>query len=514
MNSDRKLDVLFVNPNSSKAVYQGLSDDYAAREVPVWSLLLAQSCRFVGWGVGILDCLAEQLTEDQAVSKIKEYNPRLVCFVTYSSEPNGGTKNFGGTVSLAKKLKAAYPEYKTCSVGTHTSALPMEVLAEGCFDFVLPNEGVYGLRGLLATDLKTGLRDVQGIGYKNEEDTRLNHIGPIVPQIRMDLDMPGYAWDLLPKREKPLDLYRVHFWHGQYQQDKRSPGAAMYTSLGCPYKCQFCCINAVNRTDSREGVTSADSAKFRYWTSSHILKQIDWLAENGVKNLRLSDEMFFLMKNHYFPLLFKIKEKYGNHFNMWAYARVDSIKPEQLSLFKQSGVNWLCIGIESGDQEIRREVQKGSYKEVNIRQVVKEVEDAGIEVIANYIFGLPEDNLASMEKTYQLSEELNTAMWNAYPCMAIPPSPLYYEAKKSGWELPDSYSGYSFHSWDCLPLPTKYVSAAEVLKFRDEAFQRYWSRSEFLNMICRKFGPDAVRGIENMLKIKLKRKLLGDPQPN
>ena len=40
-----KLDVLFVNPNSSYDAYQILADKFSAIEPPTWALLLAESCR-------------------------------------------------------------------------------------------------------------------------------------------------------------------------------------------------------------------------------------------------------------------------------------------------------------------------------------------------------------------------------------------------------------------------------------------------------------------------------------
>ncbi len=53
-----------------------------------------------------------------------------------------------------------------------------------------------------------------------------------MPQNKMDIDLPGYAWDLLPYKEKPLDLYRAPMWHADYIEENRTPYAALYTSLG------------------------------------------------------------------------------------------------------------------------------------------------------------------------------------------------------------------------------------------------------------------------------------------
>ena len=58
----------------------------------------------------------------------------------------------------------------------------------------------------------------------------------------MDNDLPGYAWDLLPYKKKPLDLYRSPFWHANYIDEFRSICAAIQTSLGCQFKCSFCMI--------------------------------------------------------------------------------------------------------------------------------------------------------------------------------------------------------------------------------------------------------------------------------
>lgn len=510
---DRQLDVLFVNPNSSRQVYQDLADDFSAIEPPVWSLLLAESCRQAGFGVGILDCDAERLKPEQAVERIIDANPRLVCFVVYGQNPNSGTTNMAGAVTVCDLLKWGSPQFKTCFVGSHTQALPLEVLSIPSVDFVLLNEGVVALRTLLDYD-KYGIGPldlVDGIGWKRESgECVLNRPSAPVPQSLMGQAMPGMAWDLLPKWERPLDLYRAHNWFPYYGSPERSPYAALYTSLGCPFKCDFCMINLINRTDNSEGITAADSAKFRYWPTEWVMKQLAYLANHGVYTVRFSDEMFFYNPRHYLPLLEAIKEEYGDTFNFWAYARVDTVKPRYLKLFREAGVRWLCLGIESANQTIRRQVTKGSYEEVDIREIVREIEDAGIEVIANYIFGLPEDTHETMNETLDLSIELNTAMWNAYPAMALPGSPLYRYANEKGIPLPKTYSGYSFHSYDCLPLPTKTLPAAEVLAFRDQAFQTYWSRPEFHSMIERKFGTAAVENIKKLLKVKLKRKILGD----
>ena len=506
---ERKLDVLFIETDASSA-YQDLGRVYSAIETPTWSLLLAQSCRAAGFGVAILDCNAERLTNSVAIKRVEEIAPRLVCFVVYGQNPNSGTTNMGGASQLAVRLKAEYPETLTCCVGSHVSALPREVLGCDGFDFVLLNEGVYALRNLLAAFRETAspnFSGICGIGWKDSGRLMLNDPERVVPQERMDVDLPGYAWDLLPYRENPLDLYRAHFWHAEFDHAKRTPFAAIYTSLGCRFACNFCMINILNRTNNAEGISSSDSRVMRYWSPEFLLGEFDKLAALGVETLRISDEMFFLDKRYYVPLLEGLIAR-GHNFRMWSYSRVDTVRREFLELFLRAGVGWLALGVEAGNQIVRQEVSKGSFKEVNIREVVRETRSFGINVIANYIFGFPNDTLETMTQTLDLAMELNTEMANMYPCMALPGSPLYHQAREKGWKLPTSYAGYGFLSYESQPLPTETLSAAEVLKFRDEAWQKYFTNPTYLELVEKRFGVQERRNIEDMAAIGLRRQLL------
>lgn len=512
---NKTLDVLFINPDSSAKAYQGLAAVFSAIEPPTWALLLAESCRSKGFSVAILDCDAERLTIEQSLERIKDLNPRMVLFVVYGQNPNSGTTSMIGALDLAMALKQSNVRLPIGFVGSHTSALPTEVLRYDCVDIVLLNEGVYALHNLLKSNFEENdFSQIKGIGYKRLgpggfKVPTLNPPQGVVPQSRMDIDLPGYAWDLLPFKSSPLDMYRAHFWHAEFDHAKRTPFAAIYTSLGCQFACDFCMINIVNRVSNDEDISAADSKGMRFWSPEWVGREMQKLADMGVKTLRISDEMFFLNKKYYMPILQNcIDKNFG--FNMWAYSRIDTVRKDALELFKRAGVNWLALGIEAGNQLVRQEVSKGSFKEVNIREVCKTISDAGINIISNYIFGFPEDTLETMQETLDLALELNTEMANMYPCQALPGSPMYIQAVKSGWALPDSYEGFAFLSYESQPLPTNYIGAAEVLKFRDDAWHKYFTNPVYLDLVEKKFGLNQRRNVEAMASIRLKRKLLGD----
>ncbi len=507
------IDLLLINPGNSKAVYQDLSKDFAAIEPPTWALLLAESCRKKGFNVKILDVNAERINNQEALSKIKNINPRISVFVVYGQNPNSGTVNMGGAVNLAREIKKFDKKMPISVIGSHVQSLPKETLEnEDCFDFVFTNEGVYSLWNVLSLKkIELGfLKNIKGICLRDESN-KIFFTPPekIVPQDRMDIDLPGYAWDLLPYKKKPLDLYRAHFWHAGYDFENRSPFAAIYTSLGCRFKCNFCMINIINRNDNDEIGVAGNYASMRFWSPELIIKEFDKLVKFGVKNLRISDEMFLLNKKYYLKLCNLLIERgYGKILNMWAYSRVDTVNKDTLKIVKKAGINTLCLGIESGEQSVRLEVTKGKFKDMNIREVVQLIHDNGIEIMGNYLFGLTGDTFKSMQKTLDLSIELNTIGWNAYAVMPLPGSEIYKEARLKKAKLPKSYIDYSFHSKSTSPLGTDSLSPSEILKFRDDAFNKYHLNKKYLSKIEKKYGVTAVNNIKQMTAIKLERDIL------
>ncbi len=74
--------------------------------------------------------------------------------------------------------------------------------------------------------------------------------------------------------------------------------------------------------------------------------------------------------------------------------------------------------------------------------------------------------------------------------------------------MPETWSGYSQHSFDSRPLRTKHLDAADVLKFRDDAFHTHFENPTYLDMIRDTFGDETVAHIQEMTAHRLKRKLV------
>jgi radical SAM superfamily enzyme YgiQ (UPF0313 family) len=368
-------------------------------------------------------------------------------------------------------------------------------MQEEAVDFACNSEGpitVHQLLQAIDAGSSADLSKVEGLVWRDEKHEIRQNVAPAL--IRdLDTDLHGNSWHLLP-----MQTYRAHNWQCFGDMASRKPYASIYTSLGCPYKCSFCCINA-----------PFGSNRYRMRKPEMVVEEIDFLHRTyGVKTFKIIDEMFVLNDRHVSDICERLAEKpYAGELNLWAYARVDTVRPERLELLRAAGIRWLALGIESGSEHVRDGAEK-SLDHNDIVKIVSSIKDAGIQVIGNYIFGLPDDDLGSMQQTLRLAKELNCEFANFYSAMAYPGSPLYGMAVQQGWQLPHRWSGFSQHSYDCTPLPTERVSAAEVLRFRDQAFHNYFSDPIYLDMVSGKFGVGTRRHIEEMTKTPLRRELL------
>jgi len=500
-----QLDLVLIHPGNRTQIYQSLGSSLSAIESPVWVSLMATFVRKRGFSVQVLDAEADNLTAQETATRIADMNPTLTAVVVYGHQPSASTQNMTAAGAVCAAIKQMNPDLKVLLVGGHVAALPERTLGEESADFVCTGEGPYTVLELLDA-VKSAPPDyskVRGLAYWQDGLIASTSAAPLVKDL--DHEMPEMAWDLLPMKK-----YRAHNWHC-FGNLERQPYASLYTTFGCPYHCSFCCIQAPFKSGERVAGWKESVNSYRFWSPQAVIAQIDKLVTNyGVRNIKIADEMFVLNPRHVHGICDAIIGR-GYDLNIWAYARVDTVKDDMLEKLKRAGFNWLAFGIEAASERVRDDVDKGFGQE-EIFRTIEKVRAAGINVIANYIFGLPEDDLESMQATLDLALELNCEFANFYSAMAYPGSQLYNIALQNGWPLPEKWSGYSQHSVDSLPLPTKYLSGADVLRFRDQAFQLYFNNPKYLELIDFKFGRKTAEDIKEMVSYDVKRRHIGSAE--
>jgi anaerobic magnesium-protoporphyrin IX monomethyl ester cyclase len=493
MNTIRP-DLVLINPGGREAIYQELGNDLTAIEPPLWCRLIGGYVRDQGREIVIIDSEAENMGYDRVAEKVAELNPKLVAMVVFGHQPSASTQQMASAGETASAIKANIADMPIIFVGGHVSALPEQTIREEMTDYVCKGEGPITVNALIdaidAGSTDESLAEVPALVWMRDDAIVMNPAPPLIKDL--DTELHGNVWDLLP-----MDKYRAHNWQCFSDLDARKPYASIYTSLGCPYKCVFCCINA-----------PFDANRYRMRKPEAVVEEIAFLYETyGVKTFKIIDEMFVLNERHVMGVCDGIIERGITDLNIWAYARVDTVKPQMLEKLRKAGFQWLALGVESGSTHVRDGAEK-AFGDDDIIDIVRLIQSAGINVACNFIFGLPDDDIESMQATLDLAKNLGCEYANFYSAMAYPGSPLYGMAVQNNWPLPETWTGFSQHSYDCTPLPTEKVSAAEVLKFRDNAFHDFFSDKRYLDTVTQRFGWDTRKHIEEMSEHRLRRRLV------
>lgn len=324
----------------------------------------------------------------------------------------------------------------------------------------------------IMTDIKNALK------YTNIKVTCLE-------RLPFDIILQGSPnWSLID-----WSKYRAHNWHGWSNNNERVPYGALYTSLSCPFRCDFCAVKPFYNTP------------FKLRSLKEVFTDIDYLGQNKIKNVKIMDELFIFDIERTFKICDYIIEKQYD-FNIWAYARIDIVTPSLLFYMKKAGVNWLAYGIESGNETIRKYALKGAFTNDKIREVIKMTKDNKINVLGNYMFGFWMDNEFTMQETLDFAQELNCEYSNFYCVVKYPGSTLCKKNKKSNKHPSGVYAQLSSHF---KPLNTLYLKGDQVLKFRDKAFMEYFTYHKYLEMMFNTFGREVVDDIKKMTDIQIER---------
>ncbi len=485
--------VILSTVNCKKKLYASTSGELAAIAPNVPMGLLASYLTEKGVPVELIDSDVENITPDELVEILLSKKPTLLCLVASGSNPSASTMSMVGIIDFFNKFHEN-PEAKdipTAVWGPHPTVLPERTLKETGADFVIKGEGYETLASLFeALEGSRDLSSVRGLCYFKDGQ----FVETVAPPLVDVNELPMINWNLIPPSR-----YRAHNWHCFNDVDKRTPYAIVWTSMGCPYLCNFCCIN--NLFGKRT---------YRLRSIDNVIAEIDVLVNDfGVKNIKILDELFITKHPRIDEFCDKLEER-NYDLNMWCFARVDTVTPEILKRLKKVGMNWVAYGFESVNYKVL-ESSKKRYALSLMEDVIKWSVDAGMHICADAIFGLWDDDFDSMEATKEFLFKYNFEWINIYPAFAFPGTDLYNQYVQDGIiEEPRAWDQYSLYGYDCVCLPTKHLEAADVLHFRDDVFNEYFSRSEFLRLIEGKFGQKAKNHIEQMTKIKLKRRILGD----
>ena len=246
-------------------------------------------------------------------------------------------------------------------------------------------------------------------------------------------DLPDLAWlsddrFVFTKHQKNTLNKKIHNIDWSIMPDKlfNKGIISMQASKGCIYNCAFCNFCQNKRL-------------IRIKPIKQIFKEIHDVVNRGIKYIWFVDDTFRAGKNDlnaFCKML--IKEKLS--VKWMSFNRADSLKQVDFDLLKEAGCIELQIGIESGDKQILKNMNKQVTPE-DYYKIISNLLKTGINCSCYFIIGFPGETEASVEKTLHFIENIHnnnnegTLSWSIYPFLLSPLSPIFSNEMRKQYNL-------------------------------------------------------------------------------
>lgn len=307
--------------------------------------------------------------KSQLIKQILEYKPGLVAFSVVSSD-------YQWALQIAQEIK------KRLSVnivfgGIHPTSVPEKVLENECVDYVVVGEGEFALLEL-ANSLEKGRLDysIKNIWFKCNGKIIKNQLRPYIENL-----------DYLPFPDKEL-YYEVI--------PKYKSGYTIITRRGCINNCSYC-HNTIWQIRYPER-----GKRIRLRSVENVLQELSWTKKKyNFRLLRINDDLFTYNEDW----LKEFSQRYRREIGIpiYCFGSPSTINENTIKYLKEAGCYQLCLGVQSINTRLRREILHREDSNVQIKEAISLCRKYRIRCVTDNIIGLPgekEEDILEMAKFY------------------------------------------------------------------------------------------------------------------
>ena len=326
-----------------------------------------------GYQVELLE-IDDKKEIDQINSFIESYQPQIIGLSVNSHQ-------YFYAVEIAKKIKSEF-NLPIFLGGVHATIRPEEVVEEKSFDGICVGEAEDSFLELVKRiEQKQDYIDVNNFWFKRDGKIVKNKISSLL----INLD------------QLPLPDYSIFKYFKDIGQKEIIP--RFIFSRGCPFNCTYCCNHIFKKIYAGQG------QYLRFMSVGRALEQIRNFKEKyNFKHFKIDDDTFSLNKNW----VLEFCDKYSKEFNMSfeCNIRIGAVDKEILISLKKAGCNLIKVGLETGNQNLRKEVLGRSISDKEIIELFDLAKEVGIKTFSFNMIGIPGETKKTIQETIDLNAKI------------------------------------------------------------------------------------------------------------
>lgn len=351
----------------------------------------------------VFDPNFNNLSEEEATRFLKEANPDLVGISSISTE------YFNVTRHMIALIRKTLPQTIIVFGGVIPTVMIENAMMDRNVDYWIMGEGEKSFPLLLqnlSSDTKESF-DISGLAYFSGEEPITNEI-EFISNLD-DIPFPDYSNIYGASLS---DYGNIVFKYAPGLLARNYPSSVTITSRGCPYKCIFCAGKAVS------------GARVRFRSAENVLKEIDHLYRQGIREIIFLDDHFLANRNRAVEIMDGILRGYKDL--TWKCVNVTAwlLEEELLKLMHESGCNHLTVSIESGNESVLRNIIKKPIDLDKIPDKLMLAKRLGFDIIANFVVGFPGETWDQIRDTFRYAEKLDVDIVNFHIATPLPKTEL------------------------------------------------------------------------------------------
>jgi len=347
-------------------------------------------------------------SQEDPIQFAVEYAPDIVGY----SMMTGSQQYY---LALNRQIRQALADRTPFSVfgGSHPTFFP-DMIEEQGVDGICIGEGEGPMVDLANSLHGNGHRprpqpDIANWWFKLDGETVRNPVRPLIHDLGS-----------LPHPDR-------HLVYDKHDAGQRSPIKHFMASRGCPYACTYCFNHAyyqIYKREKRGNQRPVDT----------IIDEVNWVLRNWpLQYVVFIDDLFIIDDDWLEELAEKWPQQVGLPFFCNVRANLIVRGPHRVDLLKKAGCATVSMGIEAANDRIRYELLKRRMTREDIVQAGNLVRDAGIQITATNILGLPTSTLEDDLETMRLNAAARITYSHAFLFQPYPGTELGQFTQQGGY---------------------------------------------------------------------------------